>query len=73
MMESTIKEIASVLHSTDTMATQFAQGVQQRVKGTVSHAEILDAMKKIPAKSLSMAKVVAKVQRQLPKKEKAKG
>jgi hypothetical protein len=30
-------------------------------------------MKKIPAKSLSMAKVVAKVQRQLPKKEKAKG
>jgi hypothetical protein len=66
-MESTIKEIATVLRSTDTMAAQFAQGVQQRVKGTVSNAEILAVMKSVSAKNLSMAKVVAKLQRQVEK------
>ena len=63
-MESTIKEIATVLRSSDAMAAQFAAGVQQRVKGTVSHAEILAVMKSVSAKNLSMAKVVAKLQQQ---------
>jgi hypothetical protein len=64
MMESTIKEIAAVLRSTETMAEQFAKEVQQRVGQPVSHAEILAAMKKISAKQLSMVKVVAKIRQQ---------
>ena len=63
-MESTIKEMATVLRSTEAMAAQFAEGVQQRVKGTVSHAEILAVMKSVSAKNLSMAKVVAKLKHQ---------
>jgi len=64
-MGSTIKEMAAVLRSTETMADQFAILVQQRVGQPVSHAEILAAMKKISAKQLSMHKVVAKVRQQL--------
>jgi len=60
-MEATIKEMAAVLRSTEGMAAQFAQRVQERVGQPVSHAEILAAMKRISAKQLSMEKVVAKV------------
>lgn len=63
-MESTTKEIAAVLRSTETMADQFAKQVQQRVGQPVSHAEILAAMKKISAKQLSLGKVVAKIRQQ---------
>ena len=63
-MESTIREMAAVLHSTVTMADQFAKQVQQHVGRPVSHAEILAAMKKISAKQLSMNKVVARLRRQ---------
>ena len=63
-MESTIREMAAVLHSTVTMADEFAKQVQQRVGQPVSHAEILAAMKKISAKQLSMNKVVARIRRQ---------
>ncbi len=66
-MESVIKEIATVLRSTDVMAAQFAQSVQQRAKETVSYAEILAAMKTVSAKNLSMAKVVAKLHQQKKK------
>jgi hypothetical protein len=66
-MESVIKEIATVLRSTDVMAAQFAQSVQQRTKETVSYAEILAAMKTVSAKNLSMAKVVAKLHQQKKK------
>lgn len=61
-MEPTIKEIAAILRSTEDMAAQFVQRVQSRVGQSVSHSEILAAMKKIPSKSLSMEKVVAKIQ-----------
>lgn len=63
-MNSIIKEMATVLRSTEAMADQFAQQVQRRVGQSVSHAEILAAMKKISAKQLSMRKVVAKVKQQ---------
>lgn len=63
-METAIKEIATVLHSTDTMADQFAKRVQQRLGEPVSPAEILAVMNKVPSKSLTMAKVVAKLRRQ---------
>jgi len=60
-----IKEIAALLRSTDSMAAQFAQRVQERVGEPVSNAEILDAMQKISVKRLSMEKVVAKIRQQL--------
>jgi hypothetical protein len=63
-MEIAIKEIATVLHSTDTMADRFAKRVQQRLGEPVSPAEILAAMKKVPSKSLTMNKVIAKLRRQ---------
>jgi hypothetical protein len=62
--KATIKEIAAVLRSTETMAAQFARRVQERVGQPVPHAEILAVMQKIPAKRLSMQKVVAKVRQQ---------
>jgi hypothetical protein len=68
-MESTIEAMADVLRSTDTMAAQFAQRVQERLGGSVSHDEILTVMKTIPAKSLSMTKVVSKLRRQKEKKK----
>ena len=61
-MEDTTKEIAAVLRSTESMAAEFAQRVQERVGAPVSHAEILAAMQKISSKSLSLEKVVVKVQ-----------
>ena len=56
-MESTTKEIAALLRSTDDMADQFVERVQARVGAPVTSAEVLAAMKKISAKSLSMEKV----------------
>lgn len=70
-MEATVKEIAAVLRSTESMAAQFAQRVQDRVGQPVSYAEILSAMQKISARSLSLEKVVAKVQQQQKKKAQA--
>jgi hypothetical protein len=64
-METTTKEIAALLRSTEQMADRFVQRVRTRVGEPVLDEEILAAMKKISAKSLSMEKVVAKVQRQL--------
>jgi hypothetical protein len=64
-METTTKEIAAVLRSTDSMADQFAMQVQERVGQPVSHAEILAVMKKMSPRALSMNKVVAKIRQQL--------
>lgn len=61
-METTTKEIAALLRSTEQMADRFVQRVQTRVGEPVLDEEILAAMKKISVKSLSMEKVVAKVQ-----------
>jgi hypothetical protein len=66
-MGTTVKEIAMVLRSTETMADLFVQHIQERVEQPVPHAEILTVMKKIPAKSLTTNKVIAKI-----KKERAK-
>ena len=63
-METTTKEIAAVLRSTDSMADQFALQVQRRVGQPVSHAEILAVMNKMSPKQLSMNKVVAKIRHQ---------
>jgi len=63
-MEVTLAEIAAVLRSTEDMAAQFAKRVESRVGQAVPHAEILVVMKKLPPKSLSLDKVVAKVQQQ---------
>jgi hypothetical protein len=63
-MDSTIKEMATVLRSTETMADQFAQRVQERVGQPVPHDEILNVMKKMSAKQLSLSKVVAKLRQQ---------
>ena len=67
-METTSKEIAAILHSTEPMAVQFAQRVQERVKQPVSDTEILAVMQKIPTKQLSLEKVVAKVRELLKRK-----
>jgi hypothetical protein len=63
-METTTREIAAVLRSTDSMADQFAIQVQERLGQPVSHDEILAVMKKMSAKQLSMKKVVAKIRQQ---------
>jgi hypothetical protein len=63
-MEETIKEIASLLRSTEDMADQFVQRVQGRVARPVSPDEILRTMKKVSNKSLTMEKVVVKLQQQ---------
>ena len=68
-MDATVKEIAAVLHSTETMAAQFASRVQARVNQPVSNTEILAVMKKMSIKSLSMDKVTKTLQRQLVKKQ----
>ncbi len=62
-MESTVKDIAAILRSTDTMADKFAKRVQERVKQPVTYDEILHAMQKMSVKRLSMDKVVAKVRK----------
>lgn len=63
-MGTTVKEIAMVLRSTETMADLFVQHVQDRVEQPVPCAEILAVMKKIPAKSLSTGKVIAKIKQE---------
>jgi hypothetical protein len=63
-MDATTKEIATLLRATDDMAQQFVQRVQSRVDPSVSAGEVLAAMKKISVKSISMEKVVNKVQQQ---------
>ena len=67
-MEPTVKEIATVLRSTEMMADQFAKRVQERVGRQVSYTEILAAMEDISAKSLTMSKVVTKLKRKRSKK-----
>ena len=69
-METTVKEIAGVLRSTETMADQFAKRVQQRVGWPVPYAEILATMEDISAKSLTMTKVVVKLKRKRKRKKK---
>jgi hypothetical protein len=66
-MSLEIQEIAQTLRATESMALQFAERVQERVGQPVSYAEILSAMKKISAKTLSLEKVVAKVKEQQSK------
>ena len=68
-MDSTVEEMAEVLRSSETMADQFAKRVQDRVGQPVEYDEILAVMKKTPAKSLTMVKIVAKLRRQLEKKK----
>lgn len=63
-METTINQIAALLRSSDEMAACFVERVQARVGEPVSEAEILAAMKKIPAKSMTMEKVLTKVRQQ---------
>jgi aspartokinase len=67
-MEATIKEIAAILRSTETMAEQFVKRVQERVKEQVPPVVVLSAMKKISIKTLTLEKVVTKVQ-EIQKKE----
>jgi hypothetical protein len=62
--KATIQEIASVLRSTEAMAVQFTERVQERVGEQVSPADVLSVMKKMSNKRLSMSKVVDKVRRQ---------
>jgi hypothetical protein len=70
-MEKTIKEISTILRSTEPMAAQFVQRVQERFKEPVSPAQVLAAMQKISIKTLTLEKVVTKVQ-ELQKKEQRK-
>ncbi len=64
-METVIHELASVLRSSDKMADQFAQRVQERVGQPISHEEILAVMKKIAPTRLTIDIVVDKLRRQL--------
>jgi hypothetical protein len=67
MMEATIQEMANVLRSTDTMAGEFADRVRERVGDPVSNDEILATMQKMSPKTLSMKRVVDKINRQKSK------
>lgn len=64
-MDSTVQEIAAVLRSTDKMALGFAERVQERVGQPVPYSKILAVMQKMPTTSLTMAKVVLRLKRQL--------
>jgi hypothetical protein len=64
-METTIKEIAAVLRSTDKMADGFARRVQERVGEPVPYADILAVMRQISPTRLSMTKVVAELKKEL--------
>ena len=64
-METTIKEIAAILRSTDKMADGFARRVQERVGRPVPYADILAVMQQIPTASLTMTKVVTKLKKEL--------
>ena len=67
-MELVIKEMATVLCSTEEMADRFAQRVREQVNQPVTHIQILDAMRTIPRKRISMQRVVAKLRKQMKKK-----
>ena len=62
-METTIKDIASVLRATDKMAVAFAERVQERVGQPVPYAEILAVMQQMQPSTLTMARVVTKLRR----------
>jgi hypothetical protein len=64
-MESTVKEIAAVLRSTEEMAAAFAERVQERVGQPVPYTDILAVMQQMQPSTLTMAKVVTKLKRQL--------
>jgi hypothetical protein len=64
-METTIKEIAAVLRSTDKMADGFARRVQEKVGRPVPYTDILAVMREIPSSRLSMTTVVTKLKREL--------
>jgi hypothetical protein len=64
IMDETIKEIAVLLRATDQMAALFVERVQARMREPVSEAEVLTAMKKVPVKSLTMDKVIDRIQKQ---------
>jgi hypothetical protein len=64
-METTIKEIAAVLRSTDKMADGFAQRVQEKVGEPVPYTDILAVMRQMRPTTLTMDKVVTRVRRQL--------
>ena len=63
-VETTLKDIALHLRSTEAMADQFVQRIQERVGHPVSNDEIMAVMKKMSVKQLSMEKVVAKLAKQ---------
>lgn len=63
--ETMIQEMAGILRSTDKMAAQFAERVQERVGQPVSHDTIVAAMRQMSARTLTMEKVVDKLKRQL--------
>jgi len=71
-MEQTVKEIAAILRSTEDMADRFTRRVQERVGQSASADDILAVMKAMSAKSLSMDKVVAKVQQRQNRKSSAR-
>ena len=62
--DTSLKEIAAVLRSTENMAGEFAKRVQDRMGEPVPHDEILSAMKKMSARQLSMDKVITKIVQQ---------
>ena len=64
-METTIKEIAAVLRSTDKMAEGFARRVQEKVGQPVPYNDILAVMRQIPSTRLSMTKVVIELRKVL--------
>ena len=64
-MDSTVKEIAAVLRSTEAMAAAFAKRVQERVGQPVPYADILAVMQQMQPSTLTMSKVVTKLKRQL--------
>ncbi len=68
MEETTTRDIAAILRSTEVMAEQFIERVQDRVNEQVSPTLILAAIQKISVKTLTLEKVVTKVQ-ELQKKE----
>jgi hypothetical protein len=65
VVETKIKEIAAVLRSTEKMAGQFADRVEERLGTPVTHTELLAILNGMPAHTLTMDKVVSKLRRQL--------
>ena len=65
IVETKIKEIAAVLRSTEKMAGQFADRVEERLGTPVTHSELLAVIGGMPPHTLTMDKVVNKLRRQL--------